>query len=718
MRLAPTKPAARATMACALAALALTLSGCKSSPFANYSEKRAVNGFAEAFAAADAERLRALSSSNFAANVLADESSIEEFQQVWPVKGKLEIVAIKDVDELERRDPDVPEKTVTIKDERNWKTDQRLVLDPKTKKWVVDEILVTSKQKGLSVTKTVSEQIMFLSVVHDFADAWRNGDRAGRLATVTPACRAELEPLPDEVLQNLAARVFPPNTQERSPEATMDEDRAFVQLARAKGSVVLQLQRVDGQWLVDEVELKSGKEEDDIPSLRQTAVAYASAAKFLAAYAEANRETLKTLTTETFFGATLSAADLSQVSLPSAQAGEKGQLKIVGRQAELVIDEGERLVKVALVRTDDQSKDVNALTEFRVEDVTLYEDSGQSKRRLAAALVAEPMAQLYADALVKRDLPQLRVMATHDFNERAWRHITDELAASLPLNEIQPGTRDVLSVIHNGAATEVTMMQAGRAITYVMRDEGGAVKVDDVLVAVAERPSSLKETFVQMLPVMRVKAAIAAGDVEALRRNCSHDFNRLIWTQVRTVPPQAAAAVRFLDAPLTSMRIEKGTATVHLGDANYGGVVTLLENEGHWKVHEIQIVAGPGPQDQAQLKELLRDGIANGTLYAGAAPPAAAPAKTATDPGAVQQVSYEPGEFLPPAEPRSIAPRSAEPRTDRPMEQQPVEQPKAPRPLDLSVAPESRLPMNHDAPASTAMLPRDDSALPFEEPLW
>jgi hypothetical protein len=447
-----------------------------------------------------------------------------------------------------------------------------------------------------------------------------------------------------------------------------------------------------------------------------------ASAKFLAAYGKGDREALKALTTETFFGATLSAADLSEVPLPSAQEGEKGQLKIVGRQAELVIDGGERLVKVALVRTDDQSRDVNALTEFRVEDVTLYEDNGQSKRRLAAALVAEPMAQLYADALVKRDLPQLRVMATHDFSERAWRHITDELAASLPLGEIQPGAREILSVVHNGAATEVTMMQAGRAITFVLRDESGAVKVDDVLIAVGNRPPSLKTTLAQMLPVLRVKAAIAAGNVEAIRRDCSHDFNRLIWTQVRTVPPQATAAVRFLDAPLTAMQIDNGTATVQLGDANYGGVVTLLDSEGHWKVHEINVIAGPGPQDQASLKALLRDGIANGTLYAGVASPAPPTTDVAPAAGAVQQVSYEPAEFLPPAEPQQIPPQRPAPSQPQELQQQglpPHElQPKEPRPLDLGGASEGRAAMTSEAPAPTAMQPRDDSALPFEEPLW
>lgn len=694
MRLVPPKPAARAAIACALAASVLTLSGCKSSPFTNYSEKRAVNGFAKALADADNERLRAMSSSHFANEVLADETSIAEVKQVWPIKGKLEVVSVKDVDEFDRRDPDVPEKLVTIKDERQWKTEQRLVQNPTTKKWVVDEILITHSQKGLKATKTVSEQVKFVAVVREFSEAWRSKDRERRLAGVTEQCRAELAPLPDEVLDTLAERMFPAKAKDPSPDATMDDDIAIVRLARAKGAVLLQLKRVDGQWLVDDAALDAGKEGENIASLRKTAVAYASAARFLEAYAASDREVLKTYTTQVFFDATLSAADLATVQLPPASASESGQLKIVGRQAELVIDEGDRMVKVALVRTDDEA-DVRATTQFRVEDVTIYEDGGRLKRRLASALVAEPMAQLYADALVARDLPQLRVMATHDFNERAWRHINDELAESLPLDDITSGEREVLSVVHNGAATEVTMLQAGRAMTYVMRDESGSVKVDDVLMAVADRPASLKATMVQMLPVLRVKAAIAAGNIEALRRDCSGDFNRLIWTQLRTMPPQALAAVRFLDAPLSSLTVTGTTSTVQLGDASYGGLITLLEQDGRWRVNEITIVAGEGAGEQASLKTMLRDGIANGTLYADATPQAS-PVPTAAATSDVQQVSFE-SEFLPPEPP-------ATPEQN------------APRPLNLDVTPQPATPS--DAPAPTAMQPRDESALPFEEPLW
>src|SRR5690606_32071669 len=145
-------------------------------------------------------------------------------------------------------------------------------------------------------------------------------------------------------------------------------------------------------------------------------------------------------------------------------------------------------------------------------------DGGKVKKRLAAALVAEPLAQLYADALINRDLAQLRVMATSDFNEQVWSRVTDELMATISLAEISSGEREILSVIHNGASTEVTMMQAGRAMTLVLKDDGGEVKVDDVLLAVADRPPSLKTTLAHLLPVLRLRSALANGDLPAVQQ--------------------------------------------------------------------------------------------------------------------------------------------------------------------------------------------------------
>jgi hypothetical protein len=689
MRLAPPTPAARAAFACAVAVCAL--SSCKSSPFAHRAEKRAVNGFATALAESDSDKLRKLTSPGFEEVALRDEDALAEVKRLWPAKGKLEVVKVKDVPADELDDPDRPEKIVTVKDERGWKTDHRLVRDKARKTWVIDEIFIKQSQKGITATKTVTEQVAFVGFVRDFTKAWREGGREERLAQMTAACREELDPLPDEVLNHFAARMFPTETKSVPPEATMDDDIAFVRLRRPKTEVVLSLKRIDGRWLVDDAAYEAGKDGDTIPSLRKTAVAYAAASKFLAAYNAADREALQKAATDAFYGATLKTADLATVPLPPPSAGETGQLKVVGDQAELVIESGDRTVKLALVRTDDKGNP-KATTEFRVEDVTLYEQAGKVKMRLAAALVAEPIAQLYADALVSRDLGQLRVMATQDFADRVWRDLTPELAAALPLSEIHPGKRETLSTVHNGAVTEVTMMQADCAMTFVLKDEGGAVRVDDVLMAVADRPQSLKATLVHTLPVLRLRAALAAGDIDAIRRECSPDFNRLIWSQVRRVPPTAVAAARVLDAPLAALRITGPEATVKLGDASYGGVISLLEKDGHWKVHDLTVVSGT---QQAAVKSLLRDGLANGTLFADAGP-SGTPPKTAAAAAAA-------GAIIPAAYEVPAAPES--PPAQLPQD---APEPAALGPFEPPAAPASQEPMP---------LPQDDSALPFSEPL-
>lgn len=721
MRFVPPNMAARATLVATLAVCTVTLYGCKSSPFqanpfksdafAHRTEKRVINDFAKALAESDSQALAKLTSPDFQATALADERSIAEVKRIWPVKGKLEVVAVKDVSADEWHDAGIAEKLVTVKDERDWKTDHRLVVDPATKKWLLDEILITKSQRGITATKTVSEQIVFINVIRDFAFAWRGNDREKRLAGVTDECRAELAPLPDDVLNHLAGRLFPPGVEDGVPEATMDDDIAIVRLERPTSEVHLQLKRIDGRWLVDDAAL-GGKEKQSIPSLRKTAVAYAAAVTFLTAYNANDRETLKTVATDTFFDATLKSADLSSIPLPPAEAAEAGELKIVETQGELVIDEGDRTIQLALVRTDNRD-DVNAVTEFRVEDVTLYENGGAVKKRLASALVAVPMAQLYADALVSRDVAHLRVMATRDFIDRVWEHVpSSEVAARLPLSEIEAGDRKVLSVVHNGASTEVTMMQAGRAMTYVLRDEGGEVKIDDVLLAVVDRPQSLKTTLVHVLPIVRLQAALAAGDVNAVKKDCSSDFNRLIWSQVRRVPPTATAAARFLDTPLTALNVSETQATARFGTEEFGGVVTLLENRGQWKVHDLTIVAGSGTGDQASLKPLLRDALANGTLFADAGP-SGAPPVTADAASTIQQASYE-------APATSSGAGNA---MSAPLEflgSDAIDDPREPRPLDLGASADfhGTPELTSEAQENLTKPAADKSALPFAEPLW
>lgn len=601
---------------CALMVSILAVGGCQSTYLAQWSERQTVNDFAAAIAAEDPEKARSLMSSEFSSVVLSGDEAFDEIQRVWPVTGELEIVKIKDVEETERQDPAIPEKMVTVKDERGWETNHRLILDAETGEWVVDEILVTSSQRGVSVTKTVSEQIEFSHIVQDFAKAWRNGNREARLTHLTPACRAELETLPDEVLSHVAGEMFPPNQPTLSTEQTMDEDIAIVRMRNPTGIVLLQMKRLDGRWLIDDAAYESSSQGETIPSLRRTAVAYGAATEFLRAYAAADLEKLKKVTAPSFFQSTLKIADLGEITLPRVEAARTGSLRLVGGTGEMVIETNAKTFRIALAQTNEESNVVQD-TEFRVEDVTIYAQNGQVKKNLAAALVAEPTAKLFVDALIDRDLPRLKALATNGFGASVWDKLASNLMPELPLGTFQTGEQKILSIVHNGQTTEVTMMQAGRAMTVVLHDEAGEVKVDDVLVAVANRPESIKATLAQYLPVARFTYSLKLADLDGIRAQCTRNFNRSIWSQVDAVPRAAEKAIPFLEMQLSSLQATTSQATIHLGEKNRRSMITMIKHGDEWQLDEITLITGPNSGDRVALKETMRDNIANGTLVAG-----------------------------------------------------------------------------------------------------
>lgn len=728
MHFQPSRRMVRAGSVCALVLSTWAVPGCQTTFMAHRAEKKVLNNFATAISEENAERARALVSEDFSETVLSKDRALEEIKRVWPVTGELEIVRVTDVEEAERENPDVPEKQVTVRDERKLETDYRLIQEPGSKKWVVDEILITSTQRGISVTKTVSEQVAFVVVVRDFAEAWRGGSREERLAMVTPECRAELEGLPDDVLNHVSSRMFPPNERSTSTDETMDEDIAIVRLRHRTGMVLLQMKRMDGTWLVDDAAFEGGKEGETIPSLRRTAVAYAAASKFLGAYASGNREELRTVTVPSFFDSTLRVAELDSVPLPTREEANKGELRVVGEQGELVVENGESTYKIVLTQTNDEE---NALqgTEFRVENVTIYEQNGKVKKHLAAALVAEPIANLFTDAMVQRDLSNLKVMSTRDFSERVWDHVTPELVAELPLNEFRTGDRELLSVLYKGATTEVTMIQAGRAMTVILNDESGRVKVDDLLVAVDKRPSSVKTTLSHYLPIAKLTLALKQGNIEAVRQYCTNDFNRSIWLQIEQIPPAATEAVRFLDAPLASLQTSETESTAHLGEKDFGGMISLVKHNNQWKVNEITLLAGPGDADRVALKSMLRDHLANGILFADSRPDASPAGPVRTAEANIQQVGFESKSAgsmkssrvertLPIAdEPESITEEDdtqAEPPAKLPSSASQAEPISANGPLGAEKAnalPKATIPASESGNGNS-------SAAPFDEPLW
>ena len=102
--------------------------------------------------------------------------------------------------------------------------------------------------------------------------------------------------------------------------------------------------------------------------------------------------------------------------------------------------------------------------------------------RLASALVAVPMAQLYADALVERDISHLRVMATRNFIEQVWDQVrSPEIAAGLPLKDVACRTHPTKITYTNDREARLTTdplddTAANRDFICSYRLTGGAIQ--------------------------------------------------------------------------------------------------------------------------------------------------------------------------------------------------------------------------------------------------
>ncbi|MEM1062919.1 MAG: hypothetical protein AAGJ97_11390, partial [Planctomycetota bacterium] len=149
---------------------------------------------------------------------------------------------------------------------------------------------------------------------------------------------------------------------------------------------------------------------------------------------------------------------------------------------------------------------------------------------------------------------------------------------------------------------------------YIVRDEGGVVKVDDVLLARPVGPTGLKVAFDEVAPVQEFLAGVAAGDVGRIRGCCSADFNRLVWSQLDDVPAEAASAVTFLGPGPESSTETAGGLRLMFGDGDRGAAVTLVEERGRRLIDRFEAYDGTGPQSGNELKAVLRERVARGDI--------------------------------------------------------------------------------------------------------
>lgn len=592
----------------------LSLSGC-----ANVVETRTIELFSKALENGDLEQLKKATSTAFEERALRQEVALDDLKLLRLPTGDLEI------DKVEEISPTVKRVTVMIGESKQ-KLKYQLKLDPQTKKWVVDDIYLKQKKDGVTATKSVTEQMDLLLSVREFLDAWKGGDRDDVLRTVTPGFAETLQPLPPAYLNRLTQQVVgKQRTGKRlQPRAQLDENTAHVRLPIAVGELWLTAKRIDGHWLVDEVEVNSREEKEAIPSTRQLAQVTHAATAFLNAYQAGDKARLKAFCTTNFFNGSLAPANLSQVTLPSGDVpADSVQIHVAwqglslsnpqeaalrGKHSDFVVEGPNEILKLSLLREEADDSDHQA--KYLIEDVTLYELASRQEKRLSALFTAHALVQIYAEALAARDLDTLRSNASLDFDRRVWRFVHAGTLHEMPMIEIEDAAPKVQSTVFNGSLTEVTVTQGSRALTYLLQDRQGELLVDDVLMPTIGRPNSLKTTMELMLPVLDFAAGVRLGQLDVLQRNSSRDFNRLVWHVTPKIPNLGYDIVQHLHAPLVSAEQSEDRAVLVLGNDKFGAHVTLLRESGRFVVDELLLVTGTMPRDHVELKRQLRMHVA------------------------------------------------------------------------------------------------------------
>jgi hypothetical protein len=620
------------------AAVVCAVVGC-----AHFVEMQAIDHFTTALQTDDLGKLKASASQTFDDKALRrDKDSLAALKNL-PLHPDEKVTIVKVED-----DGNDKKKVVVTTEKTHKKMQYNLVRDAKSQKWVVDDVILKQKNKDVTANKTVTEQMDLLLAVQDFLVAWHGGKPAQVQAVVAPTFFSLLKDLPQAQLDRITKKVAGEKLRPKEfrPEATIDGNDAIVRLQRAKGTLVLNMAHLKQGWRVSDVSIESRKDKDQMTSARRTARAIHTVVQFLKAYKDDDKRALEKVAASRLFDKCLKVADLKTVPLPAAESlGEKDVVKthltktdnveVCG--GEYVITQGKSTIKISLISPPGVVIDPEKVV-FSVDDVTFYD--AKEERRLSAVYTSQAKMQLFMNALIKGNLPLVRENSTKDLNFKVWNRLGPVTLTEILPAEIELAVPVITSIDYHGAVTNINVHQGNRELTYVMRDYSGDVTVDDILMPVMDRPSSMKETMQAMLPLRLFAAALREtegnphpGDkqLDLLRGVTSNDFNRVVWSQINQVPESAYAVLPRLEMGLASIADATNGQTVVLGDQRYGAKIELVRERDALLIDHVYMLGG-GQTETAELKHTLKS-----TLVRRGSPKA-----FATDPMSANPIATDP----------------------------------------------------------------------------
>ncbi len=578
---------------------------CLSSGCTKMLTQQAVDRFSQSLEDKNYTNLKLAVSNRFEERALRREESLRDLAILAIPTGKNKIIDIEQVSKNEVR-----AKVEVGKSKAAREVVYTLTRDPKIQRWVVDDVSLKQDSGRGEVTRSAIEQLDLVMSVRDFVDAWHSGDREKILAVTSPELREPLEQLPSAWLTQLAAHVAEQTPQQKSlrPDARLKDDKAVVGVGR----VLVEFQLIDGHWFVRDAALED--QADTVRSALKLAIALRQTQSFLEAYAAGDKDKLSKIASSEFHQGCLVAADLAQVPVPTAALFAKPyEARQQKEHLDIVLKSEKGAVLVSLdTKSATGSTTPEKAAVPRVSEVTLVEDGSREARRLTSLFLAETMVQLYAEALIVRDVKRLQTMSTRDFSERVWSRMRPDILQALPLPEIEAATPEILNITYAGAKTEITVSQGSRALTYVLHATPGRMEIEDVLMPVENRPSSLKTTVEHLIPVYEFIAGMAGNNVDRVRQCSAESFNSMIWQQLSEIPEMSVDPVKLLTLPLTGMLINDTVTRLRFGDAKRGAEVDISRDNGEMRVHDMVLITGTTPRDRIELLATMRRMITAG----------------------------------------------------------------------------------------------------------
>jgi len=595
--------------AAACTALGACLPGCT-----GMLTQQAVTAFANGIETKDMGRLKAITSTEFEQKALRLSESAQDLRLLNLPQGKAKVISI------EEKGPG--SRIVQVQHGESKKTIEYQLVREKNGRWVVDDVLVSQKKDGdeRAVWRSITDQMNLLLSVRELISDWQSKDRERVLSSTTADLRKEMEGLPPAWLDKVTNRVAGEGPLRSSwrPEASMKDERAIVKLTRGgssggrDGEVLMEFKLVSGRWLLEDASWP-GVEHSEVSSLRKLSLALTFSRKFLEAYGESDKPALAGLCTPEF-GRCLEGSELKRVPLPVVDLLTR-PFEVRQHMNKLdVLIAAENETFTLNVQWQNEKGEIptssnDKITQARVEEITIYDRGEEQVKRVSSMFQAHAVVEYYAEVLSSGDVEQLKYLSTAQFNDRVWKRFPPEILRLIRLPEIENAPPRLVTTVFQGPVTEVTVMQGERALTYVLHTVDAAVKVDDILLPVLDRPSSLCKHYELLGPVYQLADGIRRQDRQLLLATSGNSLDRIVWEQVHEAPEIGVDLVQRLITPVVAIRAGDLQSRVTLSDGRSTAEIELEEERGRFVVADVKFMDDSGRPPVAML-QAMRQAIA------------------------------------------------------------------------------------------------------------